>query len=185
MRKTKTEDLAKIKLFNELKALEYNDLQYRCIRLELEHSGSQLDLIRRLVNYSSVAQNSSEPQAFAIKSKDDEEAQEFVRTANSRILPQDSATGKVIRQKMFKKGFRFLDKTGAIYESECAYVPLRPETTLKMIQKNWLHSLETQRELLSMMKANINDFNCNLIRKKTPGDGRFYLMLHVEARKAV
>jgi hypothetical protein len=178
---TKTEQDQKINLFKELQDLDLNTIQYRAIRLGLDHSGTKEDMIRRIVNLSGVQQNVSAPQAFALKTAHDVEAQEFVRAANARILPQDER-GKVVRERMQSKAFKFLDKNGSIYEAECPFVVLSIATLDKILKKDWLHALDTQRELLVALQDTPTRFACHLIRRKTGTDGRFYLMLHVEMK---
>lgn len=175
-------DQGKIQLFLQMKEREFNDLQYECIRLGLPHDGTKEDLIRRLVNTVGVQQNVEAPQAFAIRSQGDQEAQEFVRAANARILPQDPQTGKVLRDKMLVRTFQFLDRDGNNYEMDCPCVQLRDETTAKMVEKNWLFALDSQRNLIAALREKPADFICHLIRKKTTDDGRFYLMVHVVKR---
>lgn len=182
---TKTEQDKKVKLFNELRDLTYNDLQYKCIRLGLDHEGNgdRMILVRRLVNSALISQNTTAPQAFAVKSDANEEAQEFARAANARILQQDPTTGQVIRTKLFQKPFKMTDKLGNQYEVRCPFVPAKNETVKLMATKGWLSPLETQYELLNMLKETPEAFSCNLIRKRTGTDGRWYLMLHVQKKE--
>jgi hypothetical protein len=178
--KTQAESL-KVQMFLNLRKDPVEILQEKARNLGLDDNGSVLDIARRIANSSSVPQVTAAPQAFALKSKDTPEAQEFIRKANARILPQDN--GKVLRQKMKVRAFLFLDKNGVEYSSECPFVSLKNETALTILSKGWIYSLENQRALLVQMQKDITQFSCSLIRKKTANDGRFYLMLHVEPRK--
>lgn len=181
----KTEQNAKIKLFNELKGLDYNTLQYRCIRLGIDHDGKgdRMVLVRRLVNSALISQNTVAPQAFAVKSDANEEAQNFARAANARILQQDPKSGQVIRAKLFQKPFQLTDKQGNIYEVRCPYVRAADDTVKKMAEKGWLSPLESQYELLTILKETPELYVCHLIRKRTGTDGRWYLMLHVQPKE--
>lgn len=175
-------DNQKVQMFLSLKKEPIEILQERAREQGLDDSGTVTDLARRLTNATSVEQSVFGPQAFALKSKEDAEAQQFMRRANARILPQD-LEGRVIKQKLRKRPFRFTDKNGAEYVAECPFVELKNETALMILDRGWIYPLENQRQLVAEMRKDITKFSCHLIRKKTPTDGRFYLMMHVERKK--
>jgi len=178
---TSQADQKKIQEFLNLKSQSVELLQERARDLNLDDSGDVTELARRISKYSLVEQVSIQPQAFALKSQSNTEAQQFMRRANARILPQD-LHGRVVKSRVKKRAFLFADKKGKQYSADCPFVQLRNETAQLILDKEWIYPLDNQKELISEMRSNINKFNCSLIRKQTSSDGKFYLMLHSELK---
>jgi hypothetical protein len=172
----------RISEFNRYNGMTLLDLEHiaKKFNLAINSQWQKEDLIRGIIEAVETKQNVVSPQAFAIRTKDNTEAETFVRLVNSVILPQDK-DGKVQRNRMKIRSFEFPDKDGKLYKLDCPFSPLKPETLKMLIERGWLKALDSQKDLLDSLKKNMGEYEFFFIRKKNQAS-RFYLMLHV-ARK--
>lgn len=171
-----------VEQFAALMQKSTEELQQILQSMHLSSGESKQEMVRAIVQAGFSPQMTDQPQALAIKTAQDEEAQEFVRKANARILPQ-GANKQVIRSKIKRRQFTFVNRDGQEYSISCPCVALKPETAEMILNKGWVMPLENQVQLIQAMKEDITQFECYLIRKRD-SRSKFYLMMHVVKKAA-
>ena len=172
-----------IQLFTELKEKETSELMAMLETRGLETAGEKLELINRIIRSGPLAQiDSFQPQALAIQTKGNDNAQEWMRCANARILPQDK-DGNLLTSKINRKVFTFVKKDGGTYEVNCPYVRAKPETVQMLLDNGWVSPLDNQVDLINQMRKDITNFQCSFIRKRD-SKNHWYTMVHVELLQA-
>lgn len=168
-----------VERFIQLKKLNQDELQVLARELGVDASLTGPDLVQAVIKAEQMPQSWKLPQAFALKTKHDNEAKEFVRLANAAILPQ--VDGALDTTKIKKRSFPFATKNGDTYEVPCPYVKTKDATLKMLLEKDWLVALPSQAKLLGMLREDPTKFECNFVRRQDKNK-RFHLMLHVQPK---
>jgi len=168
-------DVAK---FLQLQTLSIEELKLQCNNSEKEES-SKAALIKMIMagNKEPVKSQGLLPQGIPLRSKN----------GQGKHIPGTSKNYKKWREIIFQaqdnlKEFQFVNKEGKQYSSKVWYIKCSPDTANHILENNWYSVYESQKDLITKIKLNSEQFDFHIIQKNA-GNGNNFLMLHCQVKE--
>lgn len=155
------------------------ELQEICKNMNLETTGSKLDLITRLID---LINNQTEqelffaPQAIPLSTKD----------SQGKTIPEAIEMFKKWRKMIYEaKGnireFYLVNSLGKQYKNRLKYIPCDEQMLGTILEHKWYFMYEGQITLINSLQANPDRYKTSIIQKPD-NKGNNWLMLHCQQK---